>query len=129
MGKSSDTRSCVKDSLSRCTPQDGLLASELSSSLKEVRFSKQEFSAGISVSDIKYHYSGSQNNNSFYPFNDQLDYAVTTYFVESETTKGNVDRFLCDLLIAPLTKKLYYRNTNEWIEKLSNILWSIPNNK
>ncbi len=83
VSKSSDTRSYVKDGLSRRTPQDGLLTSESSSSLREVRFSEQEFSAGIPVSDIKYHHLGSQNNNPFHPFNDKLDYSPSTYFVKS----------------------------------------------
>ena len=51
VGKSSDTRSHTK---TRRTPQDGLLGSESSSSLREVGFSEQEFSAGIPVSNIKY---------------------------------------------------------------------------
>ena len=69
---------------------------------------KQEFFAGTPVSDIKYDYPGSQNDNPFYPFNDQLNYASTHYFAESKTTKGNVNRFPFNLLIAPLTKKLSY---------------------
>ncbi len=103
------------------TPQDGLLASELSSSLREVRFCEQGFPAGIPVSDIKYHHPGSQNDNPFHPFNDQLDYALATFFAESETTKDNVDRFLSDPLMAPLTEKLSYRNADKWMEKLSDI--------
>ena len=70
VGKSSDTKSRAKDDLSGRTPQDGLLASQLSSSLKEVKFSEQEFPAGKPVSNIKYHYPDFQNDNSFHPFND-----------------------------------------------------------
>ncbi len=40
VGESSDTGSHARDGLSRRTPQDGLLASESSSSLREVRFSE-----------------------------------------------------------------------------------------
>ncbi len=40
VGESSDTGSHARDGLSGRTPQDGLLASESSSSLREVRFSK-----------------------------------------------------------------------------------------
>ncbi len=108
VGKSSDTGSHARDGLSGRTPQDGLFASESSSSLREVRFREQEFPAGISVSDIKYHHPDSQNDNLFHPFNDQLDYALVTYFAEFETTKGNIDRFLSDLLMAPLTEKQSY---------------------
>ena len=59
VGKSSDIRSRVRDSLSGCTPQNGLLTSELSLSLKEVKFGKQEFLASKPVSDIKYHHLSS----------------------------------------------------------------------
>ena len=46
IGKSSDTKSSARYGLSGCTSQYGLLASELSASLKEVRFSKQKFPTG-----------------------------------------------------------------------------------
>ena len=108
VGESLDTGSRAKDGLSRHTPQTGLLASESSSSLREVRFSEQEFPAGKPVSNIKYHHLGSQNNNPFYPLNNQLDYVLANYFAESETIKSNVNRFLSNLLMAPLTKKLSY---------------------
>ncbi len=110
------------------TPRHGLL-SELSQNFREVTFSESEFPVGISVLDTRYEYTGSQNNNSFYPFNDQLDYALADYFAESETTKHNVDKFLFNLLIKPITKKLSYRNVDEWIEKLFAIPWGIPDNK
>ena len=108
VGKSLDTESHVRDSSSRRTSQDGLLASELPLSLREVRFIEQEFPASKPVSDIKYHQPGFQNNNPFYPFNDQQDYALANYFAESETTKGNVDRFVSDPLMSLLIEKLSY---------------------
>ena len=112
-GKSLDIESRAKNGLSRHTPQAGLLASELSSFLRVIKFSKQEFPADKLISDIKYHHPGSQNNNPFYLFNDQLDYAFANYFAGSETTKGNVNRFLSNPLMAPLTKKLFYQNANK----------------
>ena len=54
IGESSDTKICVRDGLSGHTPQAGLLASESSSSLREVRFSEQEFPTGKPVFDFKY---------------------------------------------------------------------------
>ena len=51
------------------------------------------------------------------------------YFTELETTKGNVNKFLSDPLMTPLTKKLSYKNVDEWIEKLSEIPWGIPEDK
>ena len=54
-----DTRSHARDGLSERTPQYGLLASELSASLREVRFSEQEFPVGKFISDIKYPHLGS----------------------------------------------------------------------
>ena len=113
VGKSLDIRSCARDGLSGHTPQAGLLTNESSLSLKEVRFSEQKFPAGKPVSDIKYHHPGSQNDKPFYPFNDQLDYALANYFTESETTKSNINRFLSDLLMAPLTEKLSYQNADK----------------
>ena len=121
INKSLDIRCCARDGLLERTPQDGLLASESSSFLKKVRFSKQEFLVGKLVSDIKYYHLGSQNDNLFHSFNDQLDYALATYFAKSKTMKSNVDRFLFNPLMAPLTEKLPYQNADKWIEKLSNI--------
>ena len=40
VSKNFDTGSYIRDALSRCSLQNGFLASELSSSLKKVRFSK-----------------------------------------------------------------------------------------
>ena len=110
------------------TPQNGLL-SELSSTFREVTFSKSKFPAGTSVFDIQYKHPESQNNNLFYPFNDQLDYTLVHYFAESETTTRNVKRFLTNSLMKLITKKLSYCNTDEWMEKLSAILWKIPDDK
>ena len=53
--KSSDNKS-VRNMLPRHTPQDRLLASELSFSLKKIWFSKQEFLTGTLISNIKYNY-------------------------------------------------------------------------
>ena len=126
VGKSSDTRSRVRAGR---TPQNRLLGSESSSSLREVRFSEQEFLTGTPVSNIKYDPPVSQNDNLFYLFYNQVDYSVAHYFAESENTKGNVDKFLSNLLMAPLTEKLFYQNADKWMEKLSEIPWGIPNNK
>ena len=113
VGKSLDTRSRARDDLSGHISQTGLFTSKLSSSLREVRFSKQIFPTGKLVSDIKYHYLGFQNNNPFYQFNNQLDYAFANYFAGSKTTKTNINRFLSDLLMALLTEKLSYQNTDK----------------
>ncbi len=112
VGQSSDNES-LRDMLPRHTPQAGLLRSESSSFLREVKFCDQEFAAGTPVSNIKYDHPGFQNNNLFYPFHDQLDYGLAKYFAESETTKSNVDKFLSDLLIAPLTEKLSYQKADK----------------
>ncbi len=83
-----ETKSCTKDDLSGRTPQTGLLGSELSSSLKKIRFSDEEFAADTPVSNIKYYHLGFQNNNSFYLFYDQLDYRLAKYFAECKITKN-----------------------------------------
>ena len=67
-GESLDTGSCARDSLSGRTLQTRRFGSELSSFLRKVRFSNQEFTAGIPVSNIKYNHPIFQNNNLFYPF-------------------------------------------------------------
>ena len=111
------------------TPRDELLASVSSLSLREEWFTGNKFPAGIPVSDIKYNHPRLKHQNSFYPFNDQLDYALAHYFAELETTKGNVNKFLSDPLMTPLTKKLSYKNADKWMEKLSEIPWGIPEDK
>ena len=67
--------------------------------------------------------------NSFYSFNDQLDHGLAHYFADSETIKGNVNKFLTDVLMISFFKKLSYKNADEWIEKLLKIPWGIPEDK
>lgn len=76
-------------------------------------FSKSEFPVSILVLDIRYKHPESQNNNLLYLFNNQLDYALVNYIAKSETTKNIVDKFLSNLLIKSITKKLSYCNINE----------------
>lgn len=80
VGKSLDNES-IRDRLPRCISQDGLFASQSISFLKEVRFSEQKFPAGSFVSNIKYNYRRSQNNNLFYPLYDQPEYVSTHYYI------------------------------------------------
>ena len=107
-GESSDTGSHTKDGLLRHTPQAGLLESELSSSLREIRFSNQEFATGTPISNIKYNHPGFQNNNLFYPFHNQLNYGLAKYFAECKNIKSNINKFLSKPLMALLTEKLSY---------------------
>ena len=79
-GKSSDPENRARDGLARHTLQTGLFGIELSSSLREIRFSDQEFAAGIFIFNIKYNHSVFQNDNSLYLFHDQLDYGLAKYF-------------------------------------------------
>lgn len=81
--------------------QKGLLANEFWLVLREEQFSNYEFLADKSKSDKKYRHPGSKHKSTFYLFNDQLDYALAHYFAESETTKGNLNKFLTDPLRAP----------------------------
>ena len=103
------------------TPRDGLLAIESSSSLREKWFIGNKFPAGIPVSNIKYNHPELKYQNSFYLFNEQLDSALAQYFAELEMTKGNINKFLSSPLMTLLTKKLSYKNADEWIEKLPKI--------
>lgn len=74
ISKSSDTESCTRDIFSEHTLQDWLFRRELLASLREIKFSDQEFIAGISISNIKYNDLESQNHNLFHHFFHQLDY-------------------------------------------------------
>ena len=94
-------------------PQDELLISKFLSSLRDEWFIGNELPAGIPVSNIKYNHPELKHQNSFYPFNDQFDYVLAHYFAELEITKSNINKFLSDLLMIPLTKKLSYKNANE----------------
>lgn len=85
----------------------------MSSSLKKIGFSKQEFPASKPILDLKYHHQGFQNDNLFYPFNGQLKYALANYLAGSKTTKSNIDRFLTNPLITPFTEKLSYQNVDK----------------
>lgn len=122
IGKNLDTKSHAKDSLTEYTFQAEFLASELSLSLKEMRFCKQKFFANKFVLNIKYYHLGFQKNNLFHLFNNQLDYTLANNFTESEITKSNVDRFLFNLLMVLFTEKLSYRNIDNLIKKLLDIL-------
>ena len=73
-GKSLDIESHAKDGLAGRTPQAGLFGSESSSSLREVRFSDEEFAADILIFNIKYNHPRFQNDNTFFPFYNQLNY-------------------------------------------------------
>ena len=81
------------------------------------------------VFNIKYDHLGSQNNNLFYHFYNQLDHILAHDFAKSENTKGYVDKFLSYSLIVSQTNKLFYQNADEWIEKLLEIPWGILNDK
>ena len=95
------------------TSRDGLLASKSLLSLREEWFTRNKFPTDILVSDIKYNHPRLKHQNSFYIFKDQLDYVLAHYFAESKTTKSNVNKFLSDLLIITLIKKLSYKNVDE----------------
>ena len=59
MGKKSfDVESYTKDSLRGFASETRLLGKDSSSSLREVRFSDQEFAAGTPISNIKYDQRG-----------------------------------------------------------------------
>lgn len=67
------------------------------------------FYTGIPILNKKYMYLGPKYKNSFYLFNDQLNYDLVHYFAKLEIIKGNRNKFLNKLLIGLLTKKLSYK--------------------
>lgn len=91
LGKSLNNK-IVRNILLRRISQDWFLANKLSSFLREVKFSEQEFFTSIPISNIKYDYLRSKNNDFFYLINDELNYILAQYFVESEIIKSNVDK-------------------------------------
>lgn len=84
-------------------------------------FNESEFPVGTSVLDTRYKHPRNQNNNQFYLFNKQLDYVLAHYFAKLDTTKGIINKFLSNLLMKPINKKLLYYNRNEQMKKLSTI--------
>ncbi len=107
------TANSISETPIKDMPWKWLFIIEFLSVLRENWFSSHEFSANTSISDKKYKHLGSKQKNSFYSFYDQLDYSLAHYSVKSETTKGNMNKFLTDPLMAPLTKKLSYKNIDE----------------
>lgn len=71
-------------------------------------FSKSQFSAGTQILDTRYGYPKNWNNNLFFLFIDQLNYAWSYYFVELETIKSKIDKFFSNLFMKSITKKLIY---------------------
>ena len=90
-------------------PRKRLFISKFLLALREKWFNSHIFSISISISNKKYKHSGSKYKNSFYSFNDELDYGLAHYFAKLETTKGNMNKFLTDFLMTSLIKKLFYK--------------------
>ena len=107
------TANNISDMLTKDTSWKRLLAGGSLLALRKKWFNSYEFLIGTQISDIKYRYVRSKYKSSFYFFNDQLDYALAHYFTESKMTKGNVNMFLTNLLMASLTEKLSYKNADK----------------
>lgn len=83
-----------------------LLTSKFLSALKKEWFNSYEFFAGTTISNKKYRHLRSKHNK-------QQNYTLAYYFAESKTIKGNVNKFLTDLLMTLLHKKLSYKNVDK----------------
>lgn len=90
-----------------------LLASKSSLTLKEKWFSSYKFLTNTLILDERYKYLRLKHKLIFYFLNNQLNYGLAHYFIESETFKGRVNKFITDLLMALLIKKLSYKNTDK----------------
>ena len=101
------------ETLTEDTPWKRLFASKSLLALRDEWLSSYKFSTGTPISDKEYKHPKFKHKNSFYPFNNQLDYSLAQYFAKLETTKNNINEILTDLLMAPLTKKLSYKNVNK----------------
>ena len=99
--------------LTENTPLKRLFASKSLPALREKWFSSNKFPANTSISDKKYKHPRSKHKSSFYLFNNQLDYGLAHYFPKPETTKGNMNKFITNPLMAPLIKKLSYKNSEK----------------
>lgn len=90
-----------------------LFASKLLLALRKEWFSSHKFLAGTLISNKKYKHLRSIYKINFYLFNNKLDYDLAHYFAQSKNTKGNINKYLTNLFIAPFTKKLSYKNPDE----------------
>lgn len=115
LGKIDDTKTInsIFDMLIKDISQKILLENKFLLVLKKKWFNSHEFLTNTQISNIKYRHLGIKYKSSFYSFNNQFDYVLAHYFVELKTTKGNINKFLINLLIASLTKKLFYKNADK----------------
>lgn len=60
---------------------------------KKIYVNESKFLVGIPILDIRYEYFKSQNNNPFHLLHDQKNYILADCFIESETTKCNINKF------------------------------------
>lgn len=118
-----------KRSVIPCQTFYNILQIELFLIFREEIFRKSKFLTGISILDIRYKYPGTQNNNLFYPFNNQLNYGLAQYFVKSKKIKCNVNKFFTNIFIKYITKRPLYYNANKQLKEQCAILQGIPNNK
>lgn len=75
------------------TPQKKLFANNSLLVLRKKWFSIHKVLADVLISNNKYKYLKSKHKNSFYTLNNQIVYSLIDYFVESEITNGNVNKF------------------------------------
>lgn len=99
--------------LTENTPQTRLFVSKSLSMLREKWFNSHEFPVAIPISHKKFKYPRSKHKISFFSFNNQLDYDLAHYFVQSETTKCNLNKFSTNLLMTSLTEKLSLKNADK----------------
>ena len=79
-------------------------------------FNKSKFLANTSIFYIKYKYSKIQNNDLFYFFNNLFAYVLDNNFSNLKIMKHNVYKFLTNLLIKLVIKKLLYCNINKFMK-------------
>ena len=65
------------------------------------------------ILNIKYSYSGYQQDKVFHFFNNEVDYTLAYLFVESKITKCNMDKFLTNPLIKYINGQLLYQNIDK----------------
>lgn len=65
----------------------------------------------------------------YHPFQGPIDYALATWFLKAECSKGNVTDFFGNACLWPIHNLLSFKSAREWEEHLNNIPHGIPGEK
>ena len=63
---------------------------------------------------------------AYWPFISATDYSLAHWFVETDCSQGDVDRFFQSKDLAPLQQFSSFRNAKQWLAQLEKIPYGIP---